>query len=87
MAEAGYQGAESIILHQKHLTPDFFELQTGIVGDILQKHANYQMKLAVIGEFEQFKSTSLKAFITESNRGKFAFFVPNRESAIAKITS
>ena len=86
MANANYQGAESIILHQKNLTPAFFELQTGIAGEILQKHVNYHMKLAIIGEFEKFKSGSLKAFITESNRGKLAFFVPNRQSAIAKIT-
>ncbi len=87
MANADYQGARSIILYEQNLKSEFFELQTGMAGEILQKFANYKLKLAVIGEFEKFKSKSLKAFIVESNRGKLAFFVPDRETAIAKITS
>ncbi len=87
IANASYQGAESVILYEENLKPAFFELQTGLAGDILQKHVNYKMKLAVIGEFEKFASKSLKAFIIESNRGELAFFVPNRATAIAKLTN
>ena len=85
MANADYQGARSIIVYEQHLKPEFFALQTGLAGEILQKYANYKMKLAVVGEFEKFKSNSLQAFIVESNRGELAFFVPDRETAIAKI--
>ena len=86
MVEVGYQGAESMIVHEKNLNPKFFELQTGLAGEILQKHANYQIKLAIIGEFEKFQSKSLMALIVESNRGQLIFFVPDKETAIAKIT-
>ena len=43
------------------------------------------VKLAIIGEFEKYKSESLKAFIRESNQGKQVFFVSDRDTAIAKI--
>jgi len=36
MANSVYQGSGKIILHERNLTPDFFELKTGIAGDILQ---------------------------------------------------
>ena len=85
IANANYLGAESVILCEKHLNPEFFELRTRLAGEILQKCANYHMKLAVMGEFGKFKSQSLQAFIVESNRGNLAFFVPDRETAIAKI--
>jgi len=44
------------------------------------------MKLAVIGTFEKYQSKSLQAFIRESSRGRQFFFVPDRETAIAKLT-
>ncbi|MCB0197727.1 MAG: DUF4180 domain-containing protein [Anaerolineae bacterium] len=86
MVEAGYYDARSVILYEQNIHPDFFELQTGLAGEILQKYVNYQMKLAVVGTFEKFESKSLQAFIIESNKGNLAFFVPDRDTAIAKLT-
>lgn len=86
IAEANYHGASGVLVYEQQLTPDFFELRTRLAGEILQKCANYRMKLAVIGGFEKYKSTSLHAFIGESNRGQLAFFVPDRATAISKLT-
>lgn len=85
IANANYLGAGSIIVEEKHLHRDFFELRTGLAGEILQKCSNYRMKLAIVGDFEKFKSDSLKAFIIECNRGNSVFFVPDRAAAIGKI--
>ncbi len=85
MANAHFQGAERIFLYEKNITPDFFDLKTGLAGEILQKYSNYQMTLSIIGDFNKFESKSLKAFMTESNRGKQIAFVPNREAAVEKL--
>ena len=85
MAESGYYDARSLILMDYHFAPEFFELRTKIAGEILQKFSNYRVKMAIIGEFEKYKSKSLKAFIGESNKGNLIFFVPDRKTAIAKI--
>ena len=85
MADASYYEARSLILREKHLSPEFFDLRTRVAGEILQKFSNYMVKMAIIGEFEKYKSESLKAFMRESNQGKQIFFVPDRETAITKI--
>lgn len=82
MAEAGYRGAEAVILPAENLSSEFFDLKTGVAGSILQKFSNYHMKLAIIGTFESYQSRSLAAFIRESNRGNLVFFVPDIDSAI-----
>ena len=85
MANAGYQRATAIILPAENLSADFFDLKTGLAGDILQKFSNYRMKLAIIGSFEGYKSRSLAAFIRESNRGNLIFFVPDMDTALAYL--
>lgn len=86
MADASYHGASSLILYETNLNPAFFELRTGFAGEILLKFTNYRMKLAVIGEFEKYKSNSLQAFMSESNKGNQIFFVPDRETAIVRLS-
>lgn len=86
LGNADYQGANKIIVKETNLAPQFFDLKTGIAGDILQKFSNYHKKLAIIGEFKKFNSNALNAFIIESNRGNHIFFVPDLESAMEKLT-
>lgn len=86
MADASYLEASSLILYETNLNPAFFELRTGFAGEILLKFTNYRMKLAVIGEFEKYKSNSLQAFMSESNKGNQIFFVPDRETAIVRLS-
>jgi hypothetical protein len=86
MASANYEGATSLILHEETLNPDFFDLKTKLAGDILQKAANYRMKIAIVGEFSKYNSNSLNAFIVECNRGRQIFFVGDRETAVTKLT-
>jgi hypothetical protein len=87
MANASYEGAIGIILHEHVLNPEFFHLKTKLAGDILQKAANYHMKVAIVGEFSKYGSNSLNAFIMECNRGRQIFFVEDRETAVIKLTS
>lgn len=85
MADASYYEVRSLILREKNLVPEFFDLRTRLAGEILQKFSNYRFQMAIIGEFKKYKSESLKAFIRESNQGKQVFFVSDRDTAIAKI--
>src|SRR5699024_9207193 len=77
-----YHGYNKIIIHEKNITPDFFDLKTKIAGDILQKFIQYQMPLTIIGDFSKFKSKSLNDFIFESNKGKQINFVSSQSEAI-----
>lgn len=77
-----YQGFEKVILHQHQLDPAFFDLKSGLAGEILQKFANYRMRLAIVGDFEQVESKSLRDFIYESNQGQLINFVGSVEEGI-----
>ena len=81
LGNADYLGANKVIISESNLNPQFFDLKTGLAGEILQKISNYHMKLAIIGEFKKYNSKSLNAFITECNRGNQIFFVPDIEAA------
>lgn len=81
MAECRYRGAESIILNQENINPQFFNLKTGFAGDVLQKFSNYRMRLAIVGDFSKFTSKSLKDFIFESNKTGRIYFVGTIEEA------
>ena len=85
MAEARYNGSGTMIIQDRSLHPDFFDLKTRIAGEILQKFSNYRMRLAIIGDFSQFKSKSLKDFIRESNRMGTIHFVGTLNEALAKL--
>lgn len=74
-------GARKIILHRKNIAPEFFDLKNRIAGDILQKLVNYQVQLAIVGDFSDITSDSFKALMIESNRGNDVFFVEDAEAA------
>lgn len=82
MANLGYQGVEKIILYEKNIHPDFFDLKTRLAGEILQKFSNYRMQLFIIGDFEKFTSKALNDFIYESNKGKTVAFVGSIEQVL-----
>lgn len=75
MADAGQNRADKLILEENHLHPSFFDLSSGLAGDILQKFSNYGMKLDILGDFRQFESNALKDFIRECNRGGHIRFI------------
>lgn len=79
-----YQGYDKIIIHEKNIIPDFFDLKTKIAGDILQKFAQYRMPLIIIGDFSKFKSKSLNDFIFESNKGKQINFASSQSGTIKR---
>lgn len=78
----GYQGFDKMIIHEKNISADFFDLKTKLAGDILQKFIQYRMALAIVGEFKKYNSRSLNEYIFESNKGKTINFVGTVEEAL-----
>ena len=81
-----YQGFDKIVIYEKDITPDFFDLKSGIAGEILQKFSNYRVRLAIVGDFSKYTSKSLRDFIYESNKGKQINFVPSCAEAIKVLS-
>jgi hypothetical protein len=77
-----YQGFDKIVIHERNIIPDFFDLKNGIAGEILQKFSTYRVRLAIVGDFSKYKSKSLNEFIYESNKGRHVIFVSSMNEAI-----
>ena len=81
IGNAGYMGAYHVILHKENLVPEFFNLKTRFAGEVLQKFSNYNMRLAVVGDFNEFTGRALNDFIFESNKIGRVLFVTDEEEA------
>ena len=78
--------ADRLLVDKAAVAEDFFILSTGLAGEILQKFVNYQVKMAVYGDFSRYTSKPLRDFIYESNQGEHFWFVPTREEALRRLT-
>lgn len=76
-------GCSAIVLGKGQLDESFFRLSTGLAGDVLQKFVNYQMKLAIVGDFSGYTSKPLRDFIRESNKGRQICFQSDEGAALA----
>lgn len=78
------RGADWIAVHEKNIAPAFFDLRTGVAGDVLQKLVNYQSRLIVIGDISRYaaKSEALAALVRESNRGRDVRFVESLDQLV-----
>jgi hypothetical protein len=78
--------AEGIIVHQENIHEQFFDLRSGLAGEMLQKVVNYRLRLAIVGDFSIYESNSLKAFILESNRSNSIAFVKTIKEALIRLS-
>lgn len=71
------QGADWISVPAGRLDPAFFDLRSGVAGDVVQKFVNYERRLAVVGDISVHLAASeaFRAFVRESNRGRHLWFV------------
>lgn len=84
LATARYEtDCSAMVFHKEQLDKSFFRLSTGLAGEVLQKFVNYQMKLAIVGDFSGYTSEPLRDFIRESNEGRQICFQPDEEAALA----
>jgi hypothetical protein len=73
---------DKLVIELKHLSPDFFNLKTGLLGEILQKFITYNIKTGIVGDFSTIDSKSLKDFIYESNKNKKIIFTDTIDKAV-----
>lgn len=77
--------AEAVIVHQGNIDEQFFDLRSGLAGEMLQKVVNYRLRLAIVGDFSKFESKSLKALMYESNNANTIVFVRTVEEALKRL--
>ncbi|MNR16327.1 hypothetical protein D3C85_1329240 [compost metagenome] len=86
VADAYYQDFDCIIMYEKNITPLFFNLKTGIAGEILQKFSNFRVRLAIVGDFEKYQNKSIRDFIFESNKNRQINFKATLKESLEKLS-
>ena len=81
-----YQNFDAIIMHEQNLSADFFDLSSGMAGEILQKFSNYRMRLAIVGDFSKYTGKSFTDFVYESNKGRQINFVSSVSAALEALS-
>jgi hypothetical protein len=87
--EAMGERAQVIIVPAARLDAAFFQLRSGLAGEILQKAANYGFKFAVIGDIsaQVAASEALRDFVVESNRRRSIFFCDDLAALEERLTA
>ncbi|MBT2426431.1 alpha/beta hydrolase [Streptomyces sp. CB00316] len=82
-----FQGAEVVAVPVERLDDRFFDLSTGVAGAILQKFANYRLRLVVVGDITRHlaASSALPDLVREANQGRDIWFVTDLEALAARL--
>jgi hypothetical protein len=81
------EDARLIAVPAARLGNEFFQLRTGVAGEILQKAVNYGYRFAVVGDISAHVAASdaLRDFVYESNRGHSILFVQDVDALRARL--
>ena len=79
--------SDRIVLYTENIDESFFDLRTGLAGEILQKATNYSRRLGIVGDYSRYASQSLRDFIYESNKGNKIVFVDSLDEALRKLSA
>jgi hypothetical protein len=68
---------DTMVIPVSRLHAHFFNLSTGLAGEVLQKLTLHGLKLVVLGDVSAHvvKSAAFRDFVREANRGNHARFV------------
>jgi hypothetical protein len=75
IGECGGHRTRAVLIEEEHLPAEFFDLRSGLAGEVLQKLQNYQIRLAVVMADVPTRSGRFGELVREANRGsQFRFF-------------
>jgi hypothetical protein len=75
VAACGENGTYRLMIHAENLTEDFYNLKTGLAGNVLQKFVNYTLKVAMILPLERASQGRFGEMVLEANRSNRHFHV------------
>ncbi|MEV7520588.1 DUF4180 domain-containing protein [Streptomyces sp. NPDC091371] len=87
IGNAGYQGAQWVVIPAGRFDESFFRLSTRVAGAIIQKFVQYRMGLVVLGDISRHTeaSSALRDFVRECNRGTQTWFLADEAELRARL--
>jgi hypothetical protein len=89
LAEAWAREVNMLAIPAARLGEDFFDLRTGLAGEVGQKFANYRMPLVIIGDLTQWtaRSRAFRDYVREANAGSSLWFVADQAELVDKASA
>lgn len=89
LAEAWSNDATWLVVPRERLSPDFFHLSTRLLGSVAQKFQNYNIGLAILGDFanEAAESAAFRDFVRETNQRRALWFVASEAQFREKLSA
>ena len=85
-ANIGYEyNCNRIAINKSAICESFFDLTTGIAGEVAQKFVNYGIRFAIFGDFSKYTSKALNDYIYECNIHGPLYFVADENEALQKL--
>lgn len=80
MGETYGTGADMVAIPVSRLAPEFLDLRSGMLGAVIQKFTNYQLRIAFLGDISEAiaASNALRDFVRETRRGSAIVFASDR---------
>ncbi|ARQ02953.1 DUF4180 domain-containing protein [Pseudorhodoplanes sinuspersici] len=87
LSAAFAHSATLVAIPVARLGDDFLRLNTRLAGDVVQKFANYKVRLAIVGDLSPqiAQSKALHDFVYEANRGQQLWFVKDMAELEARL--
>ncbi|QRK06674.1 DUF4180 domain-containing protein [Archangium violaceum] len=76
-------GAEGILFTEEDLSPEFFNLRSGLAGEFLQKFVNYRLRVALVVPHPEAHGERFKELAYEHRSHPLVRFVRSRAEAEA----
>ena len=80
-------GDRRLLVDDGALPPAFFDLSTGVAGDLVQRLTTDEIRMAAVVPDASVHSRPFQDFAREANVGRQFRFFPDRAQAVAWLTS
>ena len=80
-------GAPGMILTENDLAPEFFDLRSGLLGELLQKFINYKLRVAFVVPDPEIYGERFSELAFEHRSHPMIRFVPSLEEAKAWLSA
>src|SRR5512146_3141120 len=70
-----------VLLHAANLSPEFFRLQSGMAGIVLEKCRQYRIRVAFVLDADQQIADRFRELIAEENKRPYAHFTSSADDA------
>jgi hypothetical protein len=82
LARCSEAGTDRLLFPEGNLAADFFDLSTGLAGEIALKLSTYRIRAAIVVDLDALPSQRFREWAGECNRGNELYFNSREQDAV-----